>query len=101
MRSLTSFGITGAVAICLVLGALPAAAAMHAPSNLGSASTTFDLGVNVGGVPLTAKAVAAFIASKSPEGRAAILGGCRTYVQHPEDVRSIRSLTFCKIAVGA
>ena len=100
MRSLTSIGILGAVAIGLTLAALPASAAMHSPSNLGSKSTMFDLGINVGGVPLTAKAVAAFLASKSPETRAAIMGGCRTYVQHPEDVRSIRSLTFCEIAVG-
>ena len=99
MRMLTSTAATLAITLSVVGSTMPASAAMRAAASTFGGDTTFDLGINVGGVALNAKAVAAFLKSKAPETRAAIMGGCETYVKHPEDVRSIRTLNFCELAV--
>ena len=90
-----------APAVGLILGiatALPAAALTY-PDEPRS-GINFDLGIDVSGVPLNARAVDGYIASLEPETQAAVVGACQTYMQYPESAKALETLSFCRIAVG-
>ena len=63
-------------------------------------NTTFDLGVDVGGVPHTLTAVQGFLATLSPDGRTALMRACQNYMTHPSSAQVTETVTFCAIAVS-
>jgi hypothetical protein len=63
-------------------------------------TTTFDLGVDVGGVPLTKQGVNQFLQTLSPEGQYILVSTCRNYLGEPAQVRNPRTLDFCQVLIG-
>src|SRR3954466_14517178 len=60
-------------------------------------NTSFDLGVNVGGVPHTLTAVQGFLGSLTPDGRTFVLRACQNYMSHPRPARETETVAFCVI----
>jgi hypothetical protein len=63
------------------------------------ADTTFDLGVDVSGVPHSAVAVKAFLSGLEPETQSAVMGACEHYMQYPNSIKSWDTYAFCASAV--
>ena len=63
-------------------------------------STTFDLGIDVSGVPQSPGAVKSFLGSLAPDTRGILLSTCQHYMQNPVSARDQDTIAFCSAAVG-
>ena len=61
--------------------------------------TTFDLGIDVVGVPHTTVAVKNFLSGLEPDTQSAIMGACETFTEHPATAQSPETTAFCSNAV--
>jgi hypothetical protein len=62
-------------------------------------NTTFDLGIDVSGVPHNPTAVRSFITGLAPVTQSAIMGACETFMANPDTVQSPETYAFCSNAV--
>jgi hypothetical protein len=62
--------------------------------------TTFDLGVDVTGIPHTPGAVKAYLGSLAPETREVLQSSCQHYMQTPDSARDTATIGFCSVVVG-
>ena len=63
-------------------------------------NTTFDLGVDVGGVPHTLAAVQGFLATLNPDARTSVIRACQNYMTHPSSAQVNQTVAFCAIALS-
>jgi hypothetical protein len=63
-------------------------------------NTSFDLGVDVGGVPRTRGAVQAYLGTLLPEQRTSILRACQNYMTYPSSAQERETIAFCVDAIG-
>jgi hypothetical protein len=61
--------------------------------------TTFDLGVDVSGVPHDPAAVRSFLSGFPATTQSAIMGACETFMEHPDSIQSPETYGFCSNAV--
>ena len=67
------------------------------PANPGD--TTFDLGVDVSGVPHDPTAVRSFLSGLPATTQSAIMGACETFMEHPDSIQSPETYGFCSNAI--
>ena len=63
-------------------------------------NTNFDLGVDVSNVPLTRAGLTQFLATLSPQGQTIMFRTCQNYLGDPRQVRSPRTIEFCRALLG-
>jgi hypothetical protein len=63
-------------------------------------STMFDLGVDVSNVSPTKQDVSQFMRTLTPDGQTIIGKTCQNYVRDPRQVRSARTIEFCRVLLG-
>jgi len=61
--------------------------------------TTFDLGIDVSGIPHDPAAVRSFIGGLAPAAQSAIMGACETFMEHPDSIQSPETYGFCSNAI--
>jgi hypothetical protein len=64
-----------------------------------SPGTTFDLGIDVTGVPHSAAAVRSFISGLESPTQSAVMGACENFMEHPSSAQSPETYAFCSNAV--
>ena len=107
MRNLLTVA-AAALALSLSAGASFAVPADNQDDNTGfltdtaptTPDTTFDLGIDVGGVANTPIGVKDFLGSLAPETQRVIETTCEHYMENPQAVRDGDTLAFCAVVVG-
>jgi hypothetical protein len=61
--------------------------------------TTFDLGVDVSGIPHNPTAVRGFLSGLPAATQSAVMGACETFMEHPASIQSPETYAFCSNAV--
>jgi threonine dehydrogenase-like Zn-dependent dehydrogenase len=61
--------------------------------------TTFDLGIDVTGVPHDPLAVKSFISGLAPAAQSAVMGACESFMEHPDSIQSPETYAFCSNAI--
>ena len=90
-----------AVTASLAFSVLPAAAddiESSSPAGADDLTGVSTLGVDISGVGSSATAVHAFLSQLGPDGRRAVISGCRTYLSAQEDAAPT-VIPFCETAV--
>jgi hypothetical protein len=62
--------------------------------------TTFDLGIDVSGIPRTPAAVHAYLTSLDAASRTTILRACQNYMTYPSSAQEQETVSFCAIAIS-
>ena len=68
-------------------------------ASISAGDTTFDLGIDVSGVPHDPTSVRSFINGLAPVTQSAIMGACETFMEHPDSIESPDTYAFCANAV--